>query len=67
MKPPSEDPAVKLSFSLPTSLSKRMLERMKALGITSVSQYVQTLVHNDTATSGPFVRSATEVTRRALE
>jgi hypothetical protein len=43
----SQDPAVKKSISMPASLYKRMLERMKALGFNSESAYVQFLTRND--------------------
>ena len=46
---PSDDPAVKLSFSLPESVQKRMLQRMRSLSISKVSEYIATLIQNDVA------------------
>ena len=43
----NEDPAVKLSVSMPTSLYSGMLERMAAFNIKSPSRYFQILVERD--------------------
>jgi hypothetical protein len=43
----SDDPAVKKSVSMPTSLYERMLKRMETLGFHSESAYLQFLTRND--------------------
>ncbi|MEA3208256.1 MAG: hypothetical protein QOE70_1313 [Chthoniobacter sp.] len=46
-RPPSEDPAIKKSVSIPTSLHTKMVVRMRRFGFRSESAYLQQLIRND--------------------
>lgn len=55
MNHPSDDPAEKVSFSLPGSLLDRMVARMNSLGIKKKSEYIQRLISEDVKRQGPLM------------
>lgn len=55
MREKSQDPAVKISFSMPGTLEQRMHARMEYLEIAKVSDYIQKLIQSDIARGGPLV------------